>query len=172
MAWHRSMIDKVVRVRAYPIARRTEQGILIGGISALVIFALGSLSAYTNTLLVMASFGASCVIVFTLPQSPLAQPSNVIGGHLLSSIAGFAALFLFGQTPFSMGLGVGLAIIAMAVTATLHPPGAGNPILIINGGFTLWYLVTPVAVGAIAIVLAALLYHRFISGHIYPVRKV
>ncbi|MFT0893011.1 HPP family protein [Pseudochelatococcus sp. G4_1912] len=166
------MIDKVVRVRAYPIARRTEQGILIGCVSALVIFTLCSLSEYTNTLLVMASFGASCVIVFTLPQSPLAQPSNVIGGHVLSAIAGFAALFLFGQTPFSMGLGVGLAIIAMAITATLHPPGAGNPILIIGGGYPLWYLLTPVFIGAVTIVLAALFYHRFISGHIYPVRKV
>nr|WP_246225399.1 HPP family protein [Pseudochelatococcus lubricantis] len=120
----------------------------------------------------MASFGASCVLVLTLPQSPLAQPRNVIGGHILSAAAGLLSLSVFGQTPLSMAAGVGLAIFAMAVTATLHPPGAGNPVIVIGGGYGLWYLVTPVATGAVVIVAFALLYHRLVSGHIYPVRKV
>ncbi|MGI6244139.1 MAG: HPP family protein [Pseudochelatococcus sp.] len=169
---HRPVFDYLVRLRAYPAIRRTQEGLAIGGCSALVIFTLASIGQHAHLLLVMASFGASCVLVLTLPQSPLAQPRNVIGGHLLSAASGLVALWLFGQTPLSMAAGVGLAILAMAITGTLHPPGAGNPVLVIGGGHGPWYLVTPVAAGAIVIVVFALLYHRLISGHVYPVRKV
>ncbi|MFD2249605.1 CBS-domain-containing membrane protein [Pseudochelatococcus lubricantis] len=172
MSRSRLLLDYMIRLRAYPVVRRTQEGAVVGGCSALVIFGLASAGQYAHALFLMASFGASCVLVLTLPQSPLAQPRNVIGGHILSAAAGLLSLSVFGQTPLSMAAGVGLAIFAMAVTATLHPPGAGNPVIVIGGGYGLWYLVTPVATGAVVIVAFALLYHRLVSGHIYPVRKV
>lgn len=162
----------LIRLRALPVVRRAEGGFLVGGGSFLVIYALAAATRHLQLALIMASLGASCVLVFTLPQSPLAQPMNVIAGHVLSAAAGVLALTLFGQTPLAFGFGVGLAIFAMAVTGTLHPPGAGNPVLVIGGGYGLWYLVTPAASGAVAVVLAGLAYHRLISGHVYPVRKV
>lgn len=168
----RRIVHVLTRLRAYPVVRRAIGGLLVGGCSALVILGLAAFAEQAHVALVMASLGASCVLVFTLPQSPLAQPVNVILGHVISAAAGLVALRLFGQTPLAMGFGVGLAIFAMAVTATLHPPGAGNPILVVGGSHGLWYLATPAASGAIVVVLAGLAYHRLISGHIYPVRKV
>ncbi|MBB3807952.1 HPP family protein [Pseudochelatococcus contaminans] len=172
MRGRRHLIDMLIRLRAFPVVQRAQMGMLVGGFSFLIIYGLSTSSQYAHVAMIMASLGASCVLVFTLPQSPLAQPSNVIFGHILSTGCGLLSLQFFGQTPLAFGIGVGLAIFVMAVTGTLHPPGAGNPILVIGGNQGLWYLLTPTASGAIVVVLAGLFYHRFISGHIYPVRKV
>jgi CBS-domain-containing membrane protein len=133
-----------------------------------VIFLLAQLTASLHTALLIAPFGASCVLVFALPQSPLAQPRNVIGGHLISTAVGLAVFSLLGAQPLSLGLGVGLAIAAMQATGTLHPPAGADPIVVILTAMGWPFLLSPVLVGAIAIVGLAAAYHRGVSGRRYP----
>lgn len=142
--------------------------LLAGAGGFLTIYLLSDLTSRLDVTLLIAPFGASCVLVFGLPQSPLAQPRNVIGGHLISSAVGLASLFLFGATPLAFGLGVGVAITAMLMTRTTHPPAGADPIVVILVGATWQFLLTPVLLGTIAIAAMAYLYHRFVTRMPYP----
>lgn len=142
-----------------------------GGGGALTILILSGAADLSHAALLVAPFGASCVLVFALPQSPLAQPKNVIFGHLISTAVGLAAFALFGAHPWSFALGVGLAIALMQITGTLHPPAGADPIVVILAKAAWPFLFTPVLVGAVAIVLAGLAYHRALSKRAYPVNQ-
>lgn len=61
----------------------------------------------------MAAFGASCVLAFGVPDSPLAQPSSIIGGHLVSTLVGLLVLNILGSSWWSGVLAVGLSLVAM-----------------------------------------------------------
>jgi CBS-domain-containing membrane protein len=140
----------------------------LGGFAAIGVIAL--LGQVAATPLIIAPFGASCVLLFALPASPLAGPRNVIGGHVISALVGLAALNLLGPTPFAMAVGVGGAIVAMRLSGTLHPPAGANPIVMILAGAHWWFCLAPVALGAIVLVACAAVYHRFISGEAYALR--
>ena len=140
----------------------------LGGFAAIGAIAL--LGEVASTPLIIAPFGASCVLLFALPASPLARPRNVIGGHVISALVGLAALFLLGPTPVAMAAGVGGAIIAMRLTGTIHPPAGANPIVVILAVAPWWFFILPVAVGAAVLVACAALYHRFVSGETYALR--
>jgi CBS-domain-containing membrane protein len=73
--------------------------------------------------LIVASFGASAVLIYGAVKSPLAQPRNLVGGHILSALIGVACYKIFGGMWIGAGLAVSLAVAAMLVTRTLHPPG-------------------------------------------------
>ncbi len=133
-----------------------------------VIFLLAELSASFHMILLIAPFGASCVLVFALPESPLAQPRNVIGGHLVSTAVGLLVFAFLGAQPLGFGLAVGLAITAMELTGTLHPPAGADPIVVILAKASWPFLLSPVLVGAATIVLLAFLYHRGLSRQHYP----
>ncbi|MFE7420287.1 HPP family protein [Rhodococcus sp. NPDC057529] len=139
-----------------------------GGFGA--IFLLAQTEASLHTLLLVAPFGATCVLLFALPQSPLARPRNVIGGHLLSSLIGVAILAAFGPGPLSLGTGVGIAIVVMMLTDTVHPPAGADPILIIAAGASWSYLLAPILAGSVVLVALAWCYHRVVSRREYPVR--
>lgn len=152
-------------------SREAARAAAIAGLGGfLVIFALAELSQFSGAALLIAPFGASCVLVFALPASPLAQPRNVIGGHLVSTAVGLAAFMIFGATPLAFGVGVGLAIAAMLLARTTHPPAGADPIVVILAGASWTFLVAPVLAGAVAIVLAGAVYHRAATGASYPAR--
>ncbi|RAS75141.1 HPP family protein [Priestia endophytica] len=137
---------------------------------AITIFILGLLTRFTYTPLLIASFGASCVLAFGLWNSPLSQPRNIIGGHFISTLIGLVVYHIIGNEPWSLALGVGLAIGLMMLTKTTHPPAGADPIIVILGGSYTWeYLFTPVLTGSIVIVLVALLINNLRSDRKYPV---
>ncbi|MBD1573388.1 HPP family protein [Vibrio sp. S17_S38] len=107
----------------------------------------------TNIALVMAPFGATTVLVFGLPESPLAQPKNVILGHFITAFIGIFFVEYIGVTPLSLALATGLAVSAMLATKTTHPPAGANPLLIMLTGQSWAFLFTPVLFGAVVIVL-------------------
>lgn len=119
--------------------------------------AIGALALAEHRLselaLLMAPFGATAVLVFGLPESPLAHAKNVIVGHLITAAIGVAVSALMGVTPLSLGLASGLAVSAMLITRTTHPPAGANPILIMLSGQSWGFLLFPVLLGATAIVL-------------------
>ena len=149
----------------WPLVREAA---LAGLGGAIAIGFLALCAAVAVTPLIIAPFGASCVLLFTVPQSPLAQPRNVIGGHVISALVGIAVMFLLGPSPVAMAVGVGLAIVAMRLTGTVHPPAGANPILVVASVAPWWFFALPVATGAIVLVAVAAIYHRFVSGQEYP----
>jgi CBS-domain-containing membrane protein len=126
--------------------------------SALAIGILTFLdSNQSNYLLIMAPFGATAVLVFGVPASPLAQPKNVIFGHLITAIVGLTFISFVGVTPLTLALATGLGVSAMLLSKTTHPPAGANPLLIMMTGQSWSFLITPVLIGAVTIVLCGML---------------
>lgn len=151
----------------------TLMAALTAGIgAALCIAALGSLDLMDSPgIWLMAPFGATMVILFCLPESPLAQPCNIVLGHGLTALVGLLVGQLFGVHPWSLGLAVGLAVALMQITGTTHPPAGANPIVVMLGDQGWDFLLTPVLAGAVLIVLFGTGYHR-LAGQPYPKRWV
>ncbi|OUS26420.1 HPP family protein ['Osedax' symbiont bacterium Rs2_46_30_T18] len=139
---------------------------LVAGLSAsLAIAILAYLDQYIEgSLWLMAPFGATTVLVFALPASPLAQPRNVIFGHLLSATVGLVFVQFVGVYPWSLGLATGVAISLMLITKTTHPPAGANPILVmlLNPGWS--FLLTPVLCGALIIAALGYLLNRALKA--------
>ncbi|WP_086981142.1 HPP family protein [Vibrio aphrogenes] len=127
---------------------------IISGLGATL--AIGLLALLNGTLkdivLLMAPFGATAVLVFGIPDSPLAQPKNVIFGHLITAMIGIIFVQYIGITPLDLGLATGLGVTAMLVTNTTHPPAGANPLLIMLSGQNWEFLISPVLIGALVIV--------------------
>ncbi|MBR9971736.1 HPP family protein [Magnetospirillum sulfuroxidans] len=134
----------------------------------LAIAAMGGLTEWTATPWLMAPFGATAVIVFGLPDSPLAQPRNVIFGHLLSTVIGLVALKLAGPHWWSMAMAVATAIAVMQVSRTVHPPAGANPLVVMLGGADWGFLVSPVLIGTLVMVAVALASNNVLAGRRYP----
>ncbi|MFZ5743764.1 MAG: HPP family protein [Pseudomonadota bacterium] len=120
----------------------------------------------------VASMGASAVLVFVLPASPLAQPWPVFGSHLVAAAIGVGVHALLGATWLSAGLSVGLAIAAMSLLRCLHPPAGGTVLLtaLSSPGVTaagLGFLVMPLALNVLVLLGAGVAWNR-LTGHSYP----
>jgi len=138
--------------------------------------------AWINTLvfagldltLMIGSFGASAVLVFGAVRSPLAQPRNVIGGHVLSALVGVAAWKLLQADPWlAQAVAVATAIAAMHATRTLHPPGGATALIAVIGsaeihrlGFL--YVLVPATVGPLILVAVGLLVNNIPASRRYP----
>ncbi|WP_027250739.1 HPP family protein [Photobacterium halotolerans] len=135
---------------------------LLSGLGAAVAIGLLSLAENLTSagLWLMAPFGATAVLVFGIPDSPLAQPRNVIAGHLLTAFIGVFFVSVVGVTPFTLALASGLAVSAMLLTKTTHPPAGANPLLIMLTGQSWSFLITPVLIGAVVMVLVGLLVNK------------
>jgi CBS-domain-containing membrane protein len=153
-----------------PVVSRdaVREAVLAGVGGGVAMGVLSGLAVLSETPLIIPPFGASAVILFLLPASPVARPRNVIGGHVLSAVIGLLALTLFGPTTVAMAVGVGVAIVAMKLTDTLHPPAGANPVLVVMTGAPWWFVGVPVAAGAVILVVVAMAYHRVATGKAFP----
>lgn len=142
-----------------------------------IVMALGSflgigivtfLSYWSDLPLLAPSFGASAVLLYAACNSPLAQPRNVIGGHLISAVVGVLIYQAVGINWWSITLGVALAILAMALTHTLHPPGGATAYLAVWSEQGFDFIFIPIALGAVLLVLVALLTNNLASNKRYP----
>lgn len=138
----------------------------VGGLIAIACIAF--LAQYTQSPLIMGSFGASCVLIFGFPDSPFSQPKNVIAGHLISSFIGLFYLHIIGPEWWSMALALATALGAMIISNTVHPPAGSNPIIIFLAGADWPFLFFPSSLGSIILVLIALLYINLSSSQHYP----
>jgi CBS-domain-containing membrane protein len=140
------------------VMKNLYSAIFAGLSSALAIGILTFLdSNQSDYLLIMAPFGATAVLVFGVPASPLAQPKNVIFGHLITAIVGLTFISFVGVTPLTLALATGLGVSAMLLSKTTHPPAGANPLLIMMTGQSWSFLITPVLIGAVTIVLCGML---------------
>lgn len=126
------------------------------------------LTYYFKMPLLAPSFGATAVLLYAACHVPMAQPRNAIGGHLISAALGVLTFQLFGQTWWSIALGVTLAITAMVFSGTLHPPGGATAFVAVYTGQDFSFVVTPIAVGVILMVLVALVTNNLGKRGRYP----
>lgn len=122
--------------------------------------------------LIVAPLGASAVLIFAVPASPLAQPWPVVGGNTLSALVGCAAFKAIPDPTIAAGVAVGGAILFMSLCRCLHPPGGAAALTAVIGsdavhhaGYT--FAFAPVAINSIALVALGMFFHRM-SGHTYP----
>jgi CBS-domain-containing membrane protein len=124
--------------------------------------------------LLIGSFGASAVLVYGAIKSPLAQPRNLLGGHILSALVGVACHQMFGAIPWlAAALAVSLAIVLMLATKTLHPPGGATALIAVVGGQKIHdlgflYAFVPAGAGAVVLLLVALIVNNLSKNRKYP----
>ncbi len=124
--------------------------------------------------LLIGSMGASAVLVYGAVKSPLAQPRNLVGGHVLSGLVGVASFRMFGHTVWlAAALAVSLAIVVMLATRTLHPPGGATALIAVIGGQKIHalgflYALVPVGAGALILLAVALMVNNLPKDRRYP----
>jgi CBS-domain-containing membrane protein len=128
----------------------------------------------TELILIIGSFGASAVLVFGAIRSPLAQPRNLLGGHILSALIGVSAYKLLpSHIWLAAALAVATAIALMHATKTLHPPGGATALIAVIGGAKIhnlgyFYVLTPIGAGAAIMLVVALLVNNIPKTRRYP----
>jgi CBS domain-containing membrane protein len=145
------------------------------------VLAVGLLSSLfiegTGLVVLVASIGASAVLLFAVPHSPLTQPWPLVGGTVISAFIGVSCA-RFIQDPWLAGaLAVSLSILAMHATHSLHPPGGAIALLAVLGGAGIkaegfWFVLAPVGVNVLLVLAMALLVNNLLPGHRYPARPV
>ena len=124
--------------------------------------------------LLIGSFGATAVLVYGAVRSPLAQPRNVLGGHVISAVIGVCAYQVFGDAVWlSAAVAVSTAIAAMHMTKTLHPPGGATALIAVIGGDSVhslgyMYALLPVGFGAAVLLAVAVLVNNIPKSRRYP----
>jgi len=128
----------------------------------------------TDLVLIIGSFGASAVLIYGATKSPLAQPRNLLGGHLISAVIGVTMLKLCGPWLWlAAALAVSLSIAAMHATKSLHPPGGATALIAVISGPKIQqlgylYVLLPVASGALIMLLIALIINNLAPNRRYP----
>lgn len=128
----------------------------------------------TDLVLIVGSLGASAVLIFGAIKSPLAQPRNLLGGHVISACVGVTAAKLCAFAPWlAAALAVSLSIAVMHLTRTLHPPGGATALIAVIGGPKIhqlgyFYVLMPVAAGALLMLVVALAVNNLAPKRRYP----
>ena len=131
----------------------------------------------SDVVFLIGSFGASCVLVYGVIQSPLAQPRNLVGGHLVSAIIGVTVQQLAPDILWlTAPLAVSLSIVLMQVTKTLHPPGGATALIAVTGSAEIknlgyWYVLNPVLSGVLILLAVALIFNNMTANRQYPNHK-
>ena len=133
----------------------------IGGLIA--ISCLGILSNLSNYSVLIAPFGASTVLLFGVPNSPLAQPRNLILGNFTGAISAVLCVFFLGSSPLSSGIAVGLAIALGQAFRCLHPPAGAVALLGVLLKASPIFIFIPVLSGSLILLGIALGFNRFLK---------
>lgn len=164
--WAAALLPATLRVDA-----RERWRAVLG--AALGILAAGAASHWVGDAVglapwLVAPLGASAVLVFAVPASPLAQPWSVIGGNTVSALVGIACAAAAPQTAGAAALAVALAIALMFLLRCLHPPGGATALLAVLSQATDWrFALMPVLLNSALLVLVAVLYNT-LTGRRYP----
>ena len=150
--------------------RNALAGAVAGLGGALAIGGMELFSAAAHYPLAAIPFATSIVLVIGAPEAEPAQPRALVGGHLVSTIVGLVVLFIAGPHAWAAALAVGLAILAMYLTDTFHPPAGINPLLVVSNNLAWTFLFVPVLAGALLLTLFAYVWHRRVHHLNWPQR--
>lgn len=126
-------------------------------------------------LLLIGSFGASAVLLYGAPQAPFSQPRNLFGGHLISAAVGVACFrYLPDVSVLQEAAAVATAIALMMLTHTIHPPGGATALIAVIGSDAVhalgWAYLFPVLMGALLLLLVAIVVNNLFEPGSYPDR--
>jgi CBS-domain-containing membrane protein len=127
-----------------------------------------------DNIFLIGSFGASSVLIYGIVNSPLAQPRNLIGGHLICAMVGVTVHYIIpDQLWLAAALAVSLSIVLMQITKTLHPPGGATALIanlgspkILDLGYG--YVLSPVLTGVLILFFVAVLVNNLAPHRRYP----
>lgn len=118
----------------------------------------------------MASLGASALLVFALPESPMAQPWAVIAGNTVSALIGISIVIMIPEPLLAMPIAASLSILGMFIFRCLHPPAAAVALIAVLGHVTHYrYAFFPVMVDSVLLIVAGAIYSN-LTGKTYPNR--
>ena len=171
-AWHRSTgaVAKILIHFFFAFIGAFAAIACLGGMSA-------TLWGSELGVALIGSFGATAVLLYAAPLAPLSQPRNVLGGHATSALVGVTVASMLSSPQWLAGaFAVALAITAMQVTRTLHPPGGATALIAVIGPESIkslgyGYVVAPVLCGAGFMVLVAYGLSLFGGSYVYPAAR-
>lgn len=181
----KNKIKRNIRIARYVIYKETiidKSDIFwtfLGGFFGIGIIGFISSRYFTlnDNIFLIGSFGASAVLVYGATNSPLAQPRNLVGGHIISALVGVTIHKLIpGEIWLSSALAVSTAIVCMQITKTVHPPG-GATALIANIGsekiksLGYLYVLSPVFSGVMILLIIALIFNNIPKNRQYPYKR-
>ena len=159
------------------LAEKVRSGIAGGVAILLLALAVKYFPQNLYSLTMFASMAASALLLFAVPHSPLAQPWNLVGGHIVSALAGWACILFINDPLLSAGISVGAAIFLMHYLHCLHPPGAATALTLVvnsaqfqNVGFK--GVMVIVIINTVFSLLLALIINNVIPGRQYPIRNI
>ncbi len=169
------MIIKYLGIEFSPVSHAERLISALGGFLAILLILVIS-SRFVDgpdAALIVASMGASAVLLFAAPHGALAQPWNVLGGHLVSAVIGVACARYIPGTVLAAAASVGIAIGAMHYLRCIHPPGGATALTAVVGGESLHalgysYLLTPVLLNVAVILAVAVLFNALFNWRRYP----
>lgn len=142
---------------------------LKAGFGAVLAMGLvGWIGELSHEPMLIAPFGASCVLLFAVPSSPLAQPANVIGGHVVASALALMLRMVLPGEWWAIALAVGIAITVMAALRLTHPPAGADPVVIFLSDPGWGFLLVPILTGSLVLVGIATLIHMIPPRSAYP----
>ncbi len=163
--------EKIKRLSTVPRPELPAKELWLAFWGSLVGIGFTALLAFSwNCPMLLGAFGATALLVYGAYKSPMAQPRNVLLGHVLSACMGMIVYDFFGITWWSLTLGVTLSIVLMMATYSMHPPaGATAYVAVQTGGLGVgyMYILNPVFLGVLILLLIAVIINK-IGKRAYP----
>lgn len=164
------MTDDPQTASIAPRRRPLLLALLAGLGSAAAIGLMEWLAVSANYPLAIIPFATSIVLVIGLPDAEPSQPRALVGGHLVATIVGLVVVKLAGPSAWAAAVAVGLAVAAMMLTGTMHPPAGINPLLVVINNLSWPFLLVPVLAGALLLAAFAFAWHRLSGRCDWPAR--
>jgi CBS-domain-containing membrane protein len=168
--------SKLFGIEPAPVSHGERLVSAVGGfIAILCIFAVSSWAVGSPAAgILVASMGASAVLLFAVPHGQLAQPWAVLGGHVISAIIGVTCAQVIANEILAASAAVGLAVGAMYYLGCIHPPGGATALSAVVGGESVHalgyhFVITPVLMNVVVILVIAVLFNYWFSWRRYPV---
>lgn len=178
-------VKNLLKFRPYLVSSLAQLSVgekLRSSLAAFVaILAVGYLSSWfiqgMGLVVLVASIGASAVLLFAIPHSPLTQPWPLVGGTLISAFIGVTCANFIPDHWLAGAVAVALSIFVMHATHSLHPPGGAITLLVVLGGESIraqgyWFVLMPVGLNVLLLLVMALVINNLLPGHRYPARPV
>ena len=171
------------RLFAPLLAGATFRSRLIASVGIMLCVAFtGVVSAWlydhtSHYVFLIAPVGASAILLFVVPSSPMAQPWAIVGGNTISALVGVAVFHLVKEPLLAAGLAVALSVLAMSVARAMHPPGGAIALTAVIGGQAITeagflFPFVPVALDSALVVLFGIVFHKVLHRpypHTIPV---
>lgn len=138
---------------------------IAGGVAVVIMQELANMAGLA---IAAVPFACSIILLLCLPDSDSAQPRSVVGGHVVCALSGCAAALLMGPNWWSVSTGIGLAMLVMELSRTVHPPAGLTALIAATHAKTWDFVLVPVLSGAAILVLLCFLYYRAFGHSQWP----